>query len=268
MHIFLTSLFHTLLVQLASLFGVFFLFGFVLSVVNHAVNNLYRRSVGWKGILWTAWIGTPIHELGHIVFAKLFLHKITDISFFSPNPRTGGLGHVEHAYHRLNIFHRIGNFFIGIAPLLFGALAVFLLLRYLVPNGAGIFSYIHTASVYNPTHFIQLIALALTELFTTENIRSWQFWLFLYISFCIAAHMAPSKEDRKNMWDGVFVIVVLLVVINAIAFFLHADISKYVLAIGQLTSVFISLFLYALILSILHYILVGVLLFPWRHRFE
>ena len=62
--------------QLIGVFGIFFVFGFVLSRLQRWTSSNYYRSVGWKGILWTAWLGTPIHELSHVFFAWLFRHRI------------------------------------------------------------------------------------------------------------------------------------------------------------------------------------------------
>ncbi len=47
-------------IQLLGVLGIFFAFGFVLSKIQHLTQRIYLRSTGWKGILWTAWIGTPV----------------------------------------------------------------------------------------------------------------------------------------------------------------------------------------------------------------
>ena len=109
------------LTQLIGVLGIFFLFGWLLSIIQTWTQQKYHESVGWKGILWTAWLGTPIHEVGHMVFAKLFRHRIERVALFQPNEETGDLGSVGHSFAKYSLYQRIGNFFIGAAPLIFGS---------------------------------------------------------------------------------------------------------------------------------------------------
>ncbi len=108
---FFITLLQTVAIQLVGILGVFFLLGFILSKLQHGTHNNYRKTIGWKGILFTAWIGTPIHELGHIFFAKLFRHRIENIHFFKPNEATGELGHVDHSYAAST--NKLGTFSLG-----------------------------------------------------------------------------------------------------------------------------------------------------------
>ena len=103
----LYSFLRTLALEIVGLFGIFFALGFVLSKLQTAVQTNYHRTIGWKGILLTAWIGTPIHEISHIFFAKIFRHRITHVSLFKPNKVTGNLGHVEHSYNSLSLYQPI-----------------------------------------------------------------------------------------------------------------------------------------------------------------
>src|SRR3989338_7062997 len=107
--------------QIFGLFGIFFVCGFILSKTQTWTARIYARAVGWRGILWTAWIGTPIHELGHALVARLFRHRVNKISLFQPNQSTGNLGSVDHSFNPKSFYQRMGNFFIGAAPLFFGA---------------------------------------------------------------------------------------------------------------------------------------------------
>src|SRR3989338_10199174 len=129
---FLLTLFKILTIQLLAALGIFFAFGFILAKLQEKTQNNYYQTVGLKGILWTAWFGTPIHELGHVFFAKLFHHKITQISLFKPNPETGNLGHVSHTYNKYSLYQRLGNFFVGAAPMLFGSVGLIIFLYFFV----------------------------------------------------------------------------------------------------------------------------------------
>src|SRR3989338_501064 len=122
MKLFFFNVIGTTVIQIVGLLGTFFFIGFLLSKIQERTQQAYRAVVGWKGILWTAWFGTPLHEFGHIIFAKIFRHRVEEISLFRPNKTTGTLGHVSHSYNPKSLYQQIGNFFIGGAPMIFGVL--------------------------------------------------------------------------------------------------------------------------------------------------
>jgi hypothetical protein len=259
---FLLSLAKAIILQIIGVLGIFFAFGFVLSKLQQWTQENYERSVGWKGILWTAWLGTPIHELGHIIFAKIFLHKITRVALFEPNKDTGELGSVDHSYKKYSLWQRLGNFFIGAAPMIFGSFFLVVLLYLLVPNGKEIFLPL-TSNINTLPSFLNAIKQTLQNLFILENLKAWNFWLFVYVSFCIASHLAPSKQDRKGMWGGFFWIIILLIITNLIALFFHADLTQYILKTNQYLGIFTAIFTYTLIISFLHWLLSVIVLRPF-----
>ncbi len=240
-------------IQLAGIFGVFFLLGYLLSKLQKLSNENYLKALGWKGILWTAWIGTPFHELGHYLFAKIFHHKVVEIALFRPNKETGGLGHVNHSYKKSSIYQTLGNFFIGAAPMIFGTLLLFLLLSFLLPNGKGILSVLIDART-SLSSLVASIPTVFGMIFSTTNIITWQFWLFLYLSFAISSHIAPSNQDRKGMWSGFLWIVILIFLLNFAALLLRIDLTSYILKTAGYLNVLTALTLYALVMSIIHYL--------------
>jgi len=104
------------------------------------------------------------------------------------------------------------------------------------------------------------------NLFTIENLKNWQFWVFMYISFSISSHLAPSPADQKGMWRGFFWLVLVLLLVNAIAMLFGSDITTYVLHINAYLGIFIVLFTYALIISVIHLLVASLILFPFRRR--
>ena len=249
--------------QIVGIFGIFFVCGFILSQIQTWTARTYARAVGWRGILWTAWIGTPIHELGHAFVARLFRHRVNKISLFQPNQSTGNLGSVDHSFNPKSLYQRMGNFFIGAAPLFFGTAVLTLLLITLVPNGKEIIRPLTDGTSFTTlwTNVIRTFRL----LFSSENIHEWSFWLFLYISFCIASHVAPSKEDRKSMWGGFFWIVLLFFLLNAIALgFQKPGLTAWLEHLTRYLGIFFGMFLYTIILSLFHFVLASILLFPLR----
>lgn len=260
---FLIQLFQVTVIQLFGLFGIFFAFGFVLAKLQEFTQKTYYKTVGWKGILLTAWFGTPIHELGHIFFAKLFRHKINNVSFFQPNKINGNLGHVDHSYNKKSLYQNIGNFFIGAAPMIWGSIILVTMLYFLVPNGKEIF-----APLANNTDSISAFIFSLKNtflnLFSLENLQSWNFWVFIYLSFCLSAHIAPSKQDRHGMWKGFTWIVILILLVNLITLGLKFDITNYILDLSKYLGIFTAIFTYTLIISLLHFILSSIILLPFR----
>ena len=255
------ALFQAVALQILGVLGIFFAFGFILSYLQKRTQILYRRAVGWKGILWTAWIGTPIHEIGHVFFALIFHHKIQKISLFAPNKETGGLGHVEHSYNPHSLYQKIGNFFIGAAPMIFGGIVIVTFLYFLVPNGKEIFAPLATESSTTLPLFTSVIE-TLKLLFSLDNIRTWNFWLFFYISVAVTAHMAPSKQDRRGMWHGCTWLVFLIIVVNALALGFNIDITNFVLSVTQYLGIFTAIFTYATVIAVLHFLIVATILHP------
>lgn len=238
-------------IQILASVGIFFVFGFLLSNIQRITQNHYLRVVGWKGILWTAWIGTPAHELSHVVFAWIFLHRIDHISLFAPNEETGGLGSVAHSYEKWSLYQRIGNFFIGAAPMLIGPILLTALLYALIPNPQEIFLPFTNAELTMTSLFTEFWS-SITALFTPDNLRDWKFFLFLYLSFCIVSHLAPSPADLKNMMSGFIWVVLLLILGNGLAYLLDINLTAYLEGTYRYLHIFTSLFLYATLLSFIH----------------
>jgi len=245
------------LVQLGGVLGMFFLIGTVLSVLQTKTHQAYHNLFGWYGILWTAWIGTPIHELSHVFFAKVFRHKVHKINLFKPDKKTGSLGHVDHSFDSNSLYQRIGNFFVGSAPLIGGSLALYALLYILVPDGDDVLALF--PPVFSWPQSAEQIFLMTKALLTSLPITQWQTWLFLYVSFAIASHLAPSAADRKNMWEGLGYIAGTLLVINIIAVVLSKDITTLILHTTVYTQFLTAMFVWALCLAVIHWLIISVI---------
>jgi hypothetical protein len=147
---------------------------------------------------------------------------------------------------------------------IWGSAVLVLLLIVLVPNGQDVLASMSSIGT-NVTASITGLSTLLLTLFSAQNIQSPQFWVFLYVSLCIVSHIAPSKQDRIGMWKGLAWIVLLLGIVNIIPLLLGYDPTQLV---GQASAYlrFLSvLFLYALLLSLFHYIVSFALyLTPFR----
>ena len=69
----------------------------------------WSRAFGRKGFLLTAWIGVPIHELGHAIMCVLFRHKIVGTQFFPTDTSQGALGYVQHQYNQKVYINELGT---------------------------------------------------------------------------------------------------------------------------------------------------------------
>ncbi|PLS15057.1 hypothetical protein CVD28_24570 [Bacillus sp. M6-12] len=245
-------------IQLFYLLGVFIAVGFLLGYLEKRSNRYITRVFGRKGILLTAWIGTPIHEAGHALMCLLFRHKITKVKFLQLNDPNGVLGYVEHAYNPRSIYQRIGLFFIGLAPVFSGILALIMCMYFFVPNSYQVFQeYLNTkvqAGQINidmiQTMFVSTFTL-FKSLFSLSNVMNPYFWLFIILSISISSHIALSSADIKESSHGLVMVFALLVIFNTVSSYLGVDgqqvivaISKYnayVLAFSSIAIVFSSL---------------------------
>jgi hypothetical protein len=209
--------------------GIFFVPGLLLTLVMNLVSSVMQRRAlltmgkGWYLGLF-GWLGTTVHELGHAVFCLIFRHKITAIKLFEPDPQTGTLGYVEHTYEPTSLYQQAGNFFIGIGPVLLGTSLIFVLMYFLL--GINPFTFtasanITTTSIYSWEALGQLVQIfwnssgnLLYQIFSTQNISTWQFYLFLYLAFAIGSFISLSPADLKGSFKGFGIIVILIFIFN------------------------------------------------------
>ncbi|RAN91481.1 hypothetical protein B5P41_04475 [Bacillus sp. SRB_28] len=235
---FVNSIFQTLLtsvIQLFSLIGVIIVIGFILGYLESLTRTYWSRAFGRKGFLLTAWIGVPVHELGHVIMCLVFRHKIIATQFFPTDTSQGALGYVQHQYNQKSIYQRIGNFFIGIGPIISGITALILLMRYFVPDSYSLFNTNLEKTVTSTSINLDMIQnmflstfFLLKSLFTMSNLLTPSFWLFLFIAICISAHIALSKPDIKGSIDGVIVMFILLFLFNIIAGLFQYDSNQLI----------------------------------------
>ncbi len=187
--------------QVVFTIGSIGLFGFIIALCN----RIFYRNFGSKSNLIchvTGVIGTPVHECAHALFCLLFGHKIVEIKLFQIHSEDGTLGYVSHTYNRKNIYQRIGNFFIGVAPIIVISMLLYLLSLLLLPNMINMIQYEVLNFSWNKsiTNIFKIIG--------TYATTSW-FWIFIVISVFLALHMNLSKADIKGALSG---LVLLLIV--------------------------------------------------------
>lgn len=250
------------LIETFCLTGMIILIGFILGILRENSLRNFRRSFGSNVVMITGVIGVPIHEFSHAIFALIFRHSITDIKLLQKPDESGTLGYVKHSYNPKSIYQQVGNFFIGIAPILGGIICLIVLMKVLLPNSYDEFIKISSSNLNINNLNISIVEGILNSyykliktIFTYSNLKNPSFFLFLFLSICISSHISLSKADINGASKGLGVIFLIIFILNMFGltnYISIVDIIKY-------NVVLTGFLIVALIFSIITYILSGIL---------
>lgn len=231
---FFTIIFNTVS-QLVALIGCIVIVGFMLDFLQKQSITYLYRTFNKKGYLVTAWIGTPIHEFGHVIMCLLFGHRIKKVQWVPVRGDVHYLGFVEHSYNPRSLYQKIGNFFIGIGPFISGIASLMILMYCFVPESYRLFTaylenQIRPEQISIDTVKSVLISsgILFQSLFTIGNIVNPLFWLFIFFAISISTHIALSKEDIKGAATGISSVFILLLIVNLLGAFFHFDSSSMI----------------------------------------
>lgn len=254
--------------QILILLGPGLLLTFVISMLARSVQKLSYRCMGRSMYLGLfGWLGTSVHELGHAVFHLIFGHQIVEMKLFSPNTETNTLGYVLSRYRRDSLYQRIGIFFIGIGPILFGTLVIYLAYILLVQPEIAYES--HTFSGYYntfgdqptiasfATDVSQSSIAILATLFHASNLLNWKFYLFIYLTFAIGSSIHLSPSDIEGALSGFTTLVSFLFLFNLGTLWLGDFANAYAVYISQFYGFFYAIMIFVVVLNML----VAVLLY-------
>ena len=255
--VFRVSLFDTFYVT-----GSLILVGMILGLLGNRANFYVQSAFGRKGILVTAWIGTPIHELGHLLMCYVFRHKITKLKLFSHKEKDGTLGYVNHSWNSKSLYQNIGNFFIGMGPIFSGTCALILGMYVFLPDSFAMFSNYLALDASQPDSRTLASILALTaqlfkSIFSVENLVSLNFWIFFALAIAISSHIALSKEDLKGASKGLITIFFFILLVNAFALLLNADFSGFFSGILTLNVYLLAFSMVSVVFSSIRLVLSG-----------
>ena len=246
--------------------------GLVLAMIMHFLGRFVEKQaykfMGEKLFLWFfGWLGTSIHEIGHAVFHIIFRHKITEMQLFKPDPETNTLGHVSFRYNQGSLYQRIGLFFSGIGPILIGSLAIYLLSRFLLSadvynsmksiaiNVTSISSFENILGSMSSVYHASISVLS--KIFVSENLSRWQFYLFVYLSFCIGSSITLSTADIKNAFLGFITFVLTLLVFNVLTIWIGNFTVQYLTNFSKYYSFFYAIMIFVIVMNIM---VAGILL--------
>lgn len=243
---FLSALGSALIRQLVLGFGLIAVLGVILFLLQKWTFQLLSRALGFKGvILWTGWLGTPLHELSHYLVGKLSGIEILEVKLWDPDPQAGVLGYVRYVVPRKDLRHLrplIGTFFMGVAPLFAGALALLLLLQVLAPRPelawgeAARFAQVveHGSARTIGQGLLDLIRQTQAALFW-GGAADWRPWVFLYLALAIGSHLAPSRADMEGGLFGLVVVLGLVALADAALLILGYDPGRGAERLARLT---------------------------------
>ncbi|AIF50735.1 hypothetical protein [Pelosinus sp. UFO1] len=247
------------------LFGILIAVGLLLGWIESLSNGWAYKAFGKSGIMLTACIGTPIHEIGHALMCLLFGHKIISIKLFDINPNNSTLGYVNHSFNKYSLYQRSGNFFISIGPIFSGTAAILFFMYMLEPNTfKALQMYIVSAPVgsNNIVDFIKWsghsIMIVYKGIVSNGSISSPSFWLFLVLTICTSSHIALSRADIDNAKSGLIVTLLVVVLFNIGASLYGIETLKYVLAVAKYNIYLLSVLSVSIAFSLVTALIMGI----------
>ena len=248
--------------QLLILVGPIALLAGIMNFISRKNENLSYKVLGQKVYLYVfGWLGTSIHELGHAIFAIIFAHKISEIKLFTPGSGKA-LGHVKHSYTKGNPYQTLGNFFIGLGPVLLGSFLLLVVTWLLF--GIDIFS---IANKYGVIFSIDIFRSFESVINAVSGIGSgvWQFFqmiftgpksvwwklvLFFYLFYAIGSSITLSGPDIKGAFRGFFYFLILLLLFNIATLWMGNFATTFFTQINQYLSGFYFLIIVSMGLNI------------------
>lgn len=254
-----------ILKQIISIFLILLILTKVLSIITHLFwKMLYKKHI--KLLRYTTYIGTPIHEMGHLIMCIIFRHKIISFKLVKFDMSTGELGYVEHDFNHRNLYHQIGNFFIAIGPILLGGLLVLGLNYWFLPTSTSMFieKLTSTQDLYYNIFDINILkeTYVLYQTWFKSIIKEINFaqiktYVSLILILSIVLNIDLSKADLYLAKKGILFLVITLIVSNVLLYllsymhFIKFDyfIMKYTMLINLFLPILIIFGLFCIIIA-------------------
>jgi len=252
------------LIQLFALGGPALLLIALLSWLSGNVALLASRALGRSTYYFLfGWLGTLIHEIAHLAVALLFRHQIASFHGFTLDPHARVQGSVNTKYHAGSLYQHIGLFFIGIAPVVFGTLVIYLALYLLFRSQmAEVWRMIDRRNSISGTGVGSVFAASLAFLgfvFSPQHLLDWRLYLFLYIAFAIGSSIRLSDADVTGATPGCLTFIVLLFLFNTLLLSLGAAGST---TFAWLTQYYTFLYILLCFVILLDVLVIAILWLP------
>lgn len=198
---------------------VLIFFGFIMGQVRHAaIRNFSSKNRSYLILDFFNLIGTPVHEVGHLLFGLLFGYKVDQVCLYRTTKkalRSGGtLGFVKMHHENRSFLQKLqgdlGQFFIGIGPLLFGPAIIYIISLFL-PDAIRT---LPNSFQKNWTIFFK----ALQQLQPSDIIF---LFVFLYIIMGISLNMELSRQDLHLACKGLIFLELFFLILSGLSFLFH-----------------------------------------------
>lgn len=250
------------LTQLFILLGPLLFLSLIMNFVARKNEEISYKTLGQKVYLYVfGWLGTSVHELGHAIFAIIFAHKISEIKLFTPGSGKS-LGHVKHSYTKGNPYQTVGNFFIGIGPVLMGALLLWLVIWLLfdlnVIKIAAKYNININHSLFTNFNMVKELAAGIYSgildiyhvIIANPGDYWWKVVLFAFLFYSIGSSVTLSSSDIKGAFRGFIYFVLLLLVFNLATIWKGDFASRFFEKTGNQLSGFYFLILLSMALNV------------------
>ena len=219
-----------------------FVFGLVYKLVGTKNSMHIKHNFGWSGYCVLGSIGVTFHELSHLITSVLFGHKINEVRLFRPFKGSvdGTLGYVNHSWNNNSMYQKIGNFFIGTAPMFFGAGLLFIVLRIAYPSAF--------TDVTEISEIPNSLMFAFSNMFNLSNLFTTWTLIVSLIAIFICPYMHMSWSDIKGAASGAVALIITAFIISLASEIIPDDVVSQT----QVTmNTFVTYYIYSLILGLI-----------------
>ncbi len=244
--------------------------------MNWTVANLELGASNLIGgrafMLLFGWLGTFIHECGHLLFCLIFRHKIGKVKLFTLNPEEQVRGYVNHTYDHNSFYQKLGNFFIGIGPVILSAIVVYLLLLTLLDfNLFATLDREKLAKMLSNGDLLGICKTFITALFDLldriirlKNLTDWKFYLFIYLAMISGSAARLSPADFRHAWLGVIFLGTVLLLANLLLLW-TGKFAAFLLSIGF---IILIIFYLVLIFVMIFLLPIGLILNSFKQKIQ
>ncbi len=204
--------------------GVFVVCGLIVGLFKKAFCAMTGRA-GHGLVIATSIIGTPIHELGHALMCLIFGHHINKMVLWQPRDPKGVLGYVSHSYNKKNLWHVLGNLFIGLGPIFSGLLVTLLMMFIGFGDAIGIYLDASADSVASGDGFFEILLNSryiIPDMFSSDG----EIWLkviaaIVILSVCL--HINLSGADVKSSLSSLPIYMLISLIFVTVTWFIGED---------------------------------------------
>lgn len=203
--------------------------------MSHRASRLIYRTLGL--------IGTPLHEMSHLITAILFGHKIKSVKLFAWNNDA----YVIHSYNPQSLWHSSGCLIVAVSPFITSTIFIQFIMGDLITQNLCL-----SKGQIDAAGLLSQLSNVLNAILLESS--SWEMLAVLIVSF----YCTPSNGDFSNAFKSIFISlpsIMFMTILLHYAFDLSQFIAMVVvtslLVLVSATAVWISLRVISLVEELL-----------------